>query len=44
MKTIAEIQSELRKLCQELEALKQEQEAKAKEVVTLSDRKSPHAQ
>jgi len=32
MKTIAEIQSELRKLCQELEALKQEQEAKAKEV------------
>jgi len=32
MKTIGEIQSELRKLCQELEALKQEQEAKANEV------------
>ena len=32
MKNIGEIQSELRKLCQELEALKQEQEAKAKEV------------
>ena len=32
MKTIGEIQSELRKLCQELEALKQEQEAKVNEV------------
>ncbi|MBQ5562110.1 MAG: hypothetical protein IIT39_01830, partial [Clostridia bacterium] len=32
MKNIGEIQSELRKLCQELEALKQEQEAKANEV------------